>query len=121
MSVLCHSCNQSFEDFRELALHISSSKKGHRKGKRWAAKYIIGNRLNGKRTFDNGRVPLTNEQRINKEDTRRELSGELEVVNTICLLGKHPVRQSLPIEYSKSPDAWRIKGHLVVMCNNCKG
>jgi hypothetical protein len=119
--IKCLSCGKEFEDYQELALHISSERKGHRKGKKWAAKYIHRH-LKNKREYDNnGRVSLTVEQKANKEDTRRGLSGEQRVAETICLSCKRVNRVALESEYVSSPQAWRIQGKLVKMCASCGG
>jgi hypothetical protein len=116
----CHYCDHPvFADWKELAMHISTSKKGHRAGKRWAARYIVGNRLKAKK--EQVRIPLTAEQKATKEDLRRELSGATEFVDTLCLKGKHIVRQCLPLEYAHSKDAHRVQGYLVMMCATCEG
>ncbi len=117
----CHSCHQSFADFKELALHISKSKKGHRKGKKWAAKYIMMNGLSSKNRNGNRpvRVALTEEQKANKEDTRRELSGDNEYATTVCPNCKNRSRPLLPREFAENPVAWRVKDSLVVMCSGC--
>jgi hypothetical protein len=119
-AVRCLSCDKIFEDYQGLALHIIAEKKGHRKGKKWAAKYISRHIIN-KRTYDNnGRVPLTAEQKANKEDTRRALSGEQRVVETICPKCKVSKRVALEVEYVSSPQAWRIHGKLVKLCVECE-
>lgn len=117
----CRTCNKECANFKELALHIIAKK--HRNGKRWAAKYIMVNGLSPAKRFDNRRerTPLTDDDKVAKEDTRRDLSGAQEFVTTLCLRCKHPARQALPIEHLQSRDAWRIQGHLVVMCPSCRG
>ncbi len=119
--VKCLSCGKECEDYQELALHISSSKKGHRKGKRWAAKYISRHVIGKKKLEFNGRVPLTEEQKANKEDTKRVLSGDMEYANTICLKCKKHGRPLLEIEYVTSPHALRVQGKLAKLCANCGG
>ena len=119
--VICKSCWDEFADFKELALHISSSKKGHRKGKKWASRYILLNGLSPKnRNGDRpARVALTEEQKANKEDTRRELSGDNEYATTVCPNCKNKSRPLLPVEFTNNSIAWKIKGSLVVMCSSC--
>jgi predicted HNH restriction endonuclease len=118
MTVECHSCHQVFADYGALALHIASSKKGHRKGKRWAAKYLVGNKLRTNRNNHN-RTPLTEQDRENKRNTVRELSGEIKNVPTVCPQCHQGQHQRLPIEYVKSNTAWKIRSEFVVICNNC--
>jgi len=121
--IKCLSCDHTpFETYRELAKHIVSSRKGHRKGKRWASKYLLLNSLSPrKRRGTRTQSAPTDGQKANKEDTRRELSGATEFVTTLCLKCRNAVIQGLPIEYVRSQDAWRIKGYLVVMCPVCRG
>ncbi len=116
----CLSCNQSFPDYKELALHIQTTKKGHRKGKKWAAKYLMRVRQLNKKKELNGRIPLTEEQKEAKASIHRELSGENENVLTICPHCKKGHREVLPVEFSQSRDAWRVKDKLVVLCGSCQ-
>ena len=113
----CRYCHQPTKDWHELAVHIIASKKGHRGGKKWAAKYLHRNLLN-KRDHPE-RAPLTDEQREMREDTTRELSGQVEYANTICPKCKRQHREQLPIEFTESPTAWRVKQTLVVLCSGC--
>ena len=121
MSVVCHSCGDFFEDYTELAQHISSAKTKHRKGKKWAAKYLLRvNFLNQKRDLK-PRTPLTEQQKENRVSTFVELSGQNEIVSTFCSHCKSRTRQALPIEYTRSNTAWRNKqGTLVVSCPTCQ-
>lgn len=121
MTVSCHACGQPFENYGELAFHISSTRdKAHRKGKRWAAKYLHRANLN-KRDNDRGKIPLTEEQKDAKEDLKRELSGNTEMVLTYCLGCKTGIRQPVPVEYSQSPNAWRTgNGTLIMPCPRCQ-
>lgn len=120
--IRCNACGETFEDYQELALHIQSKRdKAHRRGKRWAAKFIHNNIIARDKHSDKyGRTPLSENEVQNKLDNRRVLSGELIYTNTICLRGKHAVSQPLPIEYVNSTHAWRIQGRLVVICDKCR-
>jgi len=115
--VSCHSCNATFPDYAALALHISSSRSGHRSGKRWAAKYLHRNVLKQKTEFQ--RMPLTENDKENKRSLVRELSGETKSGIVFCphCKGKH--QQTLPIEYADSPTAWRVNNALAILCANC--
>lgn len=118
---LCHSCDKSFPDYRELALHILSTKKGHRKGRRWAAKYLSHLNALARKELNHGRSELTEADRENKRSTIRVLSGESVFVEALCPHCKRKSRQNLPIEYAESKEAWRSKGSLVVLCQSCGG
>ena len=120
--IICKACGLSFDSWRDLAKHISRQKdRLHNRGKKWAAKVIMKQRqLDSKRDLQ-PRIPLTAEQREAKKDTRRELSGEIEQVKTICPQCKHSRTAILPIEYTQSDIAWKKNDRFVVMCNACRG
>ncbi len=121
MPVQCFCCGATFEDYAELAKHVSASKKGHRKSKKWAADYMLKTRqLNQKRDLPQ-RIPLTEEQKDNYQETKRELSGEYENVICLCPRCKLGHREQVPTEYSHSEQAWRSpKGTLMMICQRCK-
>ncbi len=121
MTVSCNSCQKPFADFNELALHISSQKKGHRKGKKWAAKYLMRTRQLDKKKLNNGGIGLTSEDRKNRETTIRELSGKNEMVIAHCPKCKTRKQQVLPVEYVSSSEAWHMGDKLVVICEGCRG
>lgn len=123
----CYFCQgpnkPTFETYHDLAVHISTSKTGHNGGKRWAAKYLSKPAEAAARRHERSnqvRIPLTDEQAEARESTRRVLSGAEELVTTLCLRCKSPARQHLPVEYVRSPDAWKIKGYHVVNCLTCR-
>lgn len=120
---ICHSCQQPFADFKALALHIASSKKGHRKGKMWAAKYLSNQRaLDMKTTMQNrNHTPLTQQEKDNKANAHRELSGKVVNTDTICPHCKRQGISQLPIEYAHSSEAWRAGKCLVKLCISCGG
>lgn len=121
ITITCHSCQQDFPDYESLAKHISSSKKGHQKGKRWASHYLLKTRaLNlKKQPFTSN--PLTQEDKENRESTKRDLSGETEYILAVCPMCKKGHREQLPIEFVESPMAWRTsKGTLIVNCSICQ-
>jgi len=119
--VSCHSCNNQFDGYKDLALHIASTKKGHRKGKKWAASYLLKvNALNSKK--DNyGRSQLTEVEKENKKEMGREISGETMVVDTSCPNCKRKSPQILPVEFGRSSIAWRDNKYMVVLCSSCRG
>jgi len=119
--IKCLSCGKGFDDYHALALHISSSKKGHRKGKKWAARYIFMDVIYEKRKKQGGRVSLKPEQKANKENSRRVLSGGQRMVEIVCPYCHNSSRTVLEEEYVSSLQAWRIQGRLVKMCASCGG
>ena len=127
MTIPCHTCGKLCKDFKELAFHIreKANRKTHPQG--WAKHYIKEhvakqNYLDRKLSMRKlERTPLTDEDRIAKEDTRRELSGDTKVVPTICPRCKTGNRQTLEAEHTDNPLAWRIGIAFVKMCINCNG
>lgn len=118
MSVICLSCNKPFEDYKQLAIHIASSKNGHRKGRKWAASYLLKLKYLNKR--DNyGRSQLSEVEKDNKKDMVRVVSGETTIVETICPRCNTKSQQVIPIEHSESNEAWKIEDCLVVRCQSC--
>jgi len=110
----CRACGKVCADYKELAVHIAGSRKGHRRGKRWAAKFLL---LKGKRDKpEYDRTPLTDEQKENRQSTKRVLSGDQRNALCICPKCQQGHRQVLPVEYVESPTAWRINGVLAIRC-----
>lgn len=116
----CHSCGQSFPDFRELALHISGAKKGHRKGKAWASKYLLRSSLTANHERRE-RIPISDEDREAKTNTRMELSGEMSYVRVKCPKCKRVYPRTVEVEYVNSKLALRDNGVLMITCQNCGG
>jgi hypothetical protein len=129
MSVSCHQCQELFKDYMELAVHIMSNKKTHknRKGRVWAANYVSSHSLSYKAQHElSQRTPLTDEQKVtmaeNKEKARRELSGATMMVKTICPIKRCGLKsyEPLPVEFTKSPSAWKVGDRFVKVCSGCQ-
>ncbi len=119
--VSCHSCNNTFPDYHALALHISSEKKGHRKGKKWASAYLLKNSLKPKNEHKE-RTPLSEEDKEARESTHIELSGDVVYVNTNCPKCRRVYPRIIETEYANSKWAWRGEnGVLIITCLNCGG
>jgi hypothetical protein len=116
----CNDCGKDFEDFGELALHIRTSpKKSHKHGRKWAANYRLKAVVFGEKQMEH--TGLTAEQKQSKQDSRRELSGEMTYKNTICPKCKRGGRPLLPVEYAESEQAWKIGNNIAKLCQNCGG
>ena len=119
----CRYCDHlPFPDWHELALHITQSKKGHSRGKKWAASVLTNvNQLNQKKDLPQ-RVPLTDEEKAAKKDSRQELSGGMVTVLTLCPKCNKVTHQAVPVEFAQSKRAWRAtNGTLFILCIRCKG
>lgn len=122
MTVICSSCGAIKEDFKELAKHISASKKGHQKGKVWSAKFLLDvRRLNNKKDWPKDRTALTDTEKENKRNSKTTISGVEEKVTTTCPSCGAITMQSLPVEYTEELCAWKSKnGAIFVNCENCR-
>lgn len=124
--ILCHYCHHSpFADYTALAQHIIAEKRTHRKGRVWAAKFLTRQRqLDQSATMKarrENRSPLTEQEKENRQTTFVALSGEVSIQTTYCPRCRIRTRQSLALEYVKSPEAWRNRqGILVVSCARCQ-
>jgi hypothetical protein len=119
--IKCRSCDiDGLPDYKALALHIIQNKKTHKKGRLWALRYMSKQQILDRKISMKSKdfAPATEDEVEIRETTRRDLSGRAEYVKTICLQGKHPVQQHLPVEYTESAEAWRIQGLLVVTCDS---
>ena len=119
----CRYCDHlPFPDWHELALHITQSKKGHSRGKKWAASVLTNvNQLNQKRDLPQ-RVPLTEEQKEARKESKQDLSGHEVMVLTLCPKCNKVTSQVVPEEYANSKRAWRAtNGTLFILCIRCKG
>jgi len=120
--ISCHSCDQKFPDYKALALHILSNRKGHRKGRRWATHYMCRS-VPTPRNREHGRTPMTEEQKENlqdaKEDIRRVLSGNTKSVVAKCPKCHNNHRKLLEKEFAECPEVWRIDKLVATLCPNC--
>ena len=116
----CHTCHAELADFKELALHISTTR-GHRKGKKWAANFLMkGNeRPEIKKIAVNPDYEPTEVGNENRRKAVKELSGDTEYAYTICRTCKRTGRELLPAEFVHSDTAWKIGDKLAVNCQGC--
>ncbi|MCK9369916.1 hypothetical protein M0R04_08430 [Candidatus Dojkabacteria bacterium] len=120
---ICRVCNTDFgADWKALAKHIVSKKdKLHRKGRIWASKVLMNTKYLDSKKDLNGRVPLTEQEKENKRDTKLEISGEEEFINAICPHCKVKYRAKVPIEYISLEHVWMINERYAIYCNDCRG
>lgn len=122
--IRCIACGKVCADYQELALHISSSRAGHRKGKRWAAKYLLVHGLSAKAKNDyqyEGRIPLPDNYHANKASTVLTLSGNTHIVETYCPHCKRTRIKPVPEEMLTLSHLWKHNGIIVKICLNCGG
>lgn len=114
----CFYCESTFENFQELANHINTKHK--EKHNKWALKFQYRDVLFEQKNPFEGRVPLTDQEKENKEESQRILSGEVSTVLTQCPSCREKSRQIIPTEYVESIFAWRTKNFLMINCQNCQ-
>ncbi len=116
----CHSCAYSCEEFIDLAKHIV--KMQHKNGLKWAMKFLANAQyLDAKVSRQNQeRIPLTEQERENKTDCHRELSGQELEVFAVCPICHKNYSQVIPLEHSENPLAWRNGKYLIISCGNCR-
>jgi hypothetical protein len=115
----CFYCNYSAEEPKDLASHIQLEHSNKRN--KWAAKVLTNVEwLNRKVDKQQDRMPLTEEEREAKRSTHRELSGIEKNIQTYCVSCQSVAVQKLPVEFIRSPYAWRINNKPIVLCNSCR-
>ena len=94
-----------------------------KKGKKWAAKYLLRvNQLNSKKEYED-KIPLSEEDKQNRRELMNiQLSGQKKMVNTMCPHCKKAHAEALEVEYANSPFAWKsTKGSFImVLCAGCR-
>lgn len=117
---ICNTCHQPFEDYKELAKHIIINKKTHKKGRLWASKFLSKQQLLDKKRANTERIPLTEQDKENKLNTRRDVSGETTTTLAICPKCNREHFYTFPIEYVQSPTAWKRNNSIVKLCSVCE-
>ena len=125
--ITCLYCDHTpFDNYKELAKHILENKKTHKNKASlyWAKMYLTDHkRLDRKVSREHNnqeRQPVTNEQRVSRNDTRRELSGRTMLVPVRCLRCNKGRREYLPTEHTDNPQALMIDNCFVVNCDGCR-
>ena len=121
----CNDCHEEFETWQELAQHIVLQRKSHqRKSTIWALKFLADKsniRELPKRIGQSPDYVETEFGRENRENAVRHLSGESEIVPTVCPNCKTLNNQRIEAEFIMDRYAWRNpRGVLVVNCGSCK-
>lgn len=124
----CKTCGKHVTDFKELIRHILSNSKTHPAWQvKWAGKATMNveyldRKVTMQKQFEGGKVPLTEQEKENKKNTQRELSGIESIQTCKCSHCRQHHPERIPVEYIQSPGAWRdIDGKtLIVTCMSCR-
>lgn len=124
----CNCCGANLPNYAELAKHILKYRSTHQKGLKWAANFNMKVRqLDRKVSWDKMRENRAaanmddGEHHTTKADIARELSGDTVMVKTICPNKKcmrHGM-EALPVEFVRSPVAWKAGNSYVKLCQSC--
>lgn len=76
-------------------------------------------RLNQKKDLPQ-RLPLTEQQKENKKEMAREVSGQYREVIAICPGCKGQYKTSIELEHFENKEAWLIKGKPIIYCERCR-
>jgi hypothetical protein len=115
---ICRECHILFKSWNELAKHIVANQDSH-PSKSVVFAYHVLSEVDNVREFK-PRMPMSNELRQTIKECVRELSGEMEVVTTICPNCMKLERQSIEVEFIQDR-VWRTSnGTLVICCSDCK-
>jgi uncharacterized C2H2 Zn-finger protein len=122
LSVICSSCGVIKEDFKDLAKHVVASRKGHKKSRPWALKFLSKVRiLDQKRDVNKVRIKLTETEKENKRSSKIQISGVNKEVSIVCPNCGEVFTQEIPVEYVGDVDTWRQKdGSFVINCEGCR-
>lgn len=116
----CRACGKAdFDDgdWNALAKHIVKSKdNAHKPSRKWANKFLSKAKLLDQKKDRPQRTKLTEQQKENKKEMVREISGETELAITQCPDCKRVGRMQLPVEYTRSGDAWMVGNKVVRYC-----
>lgn len=123
---ICYVCHEDCEgDFHALAQHWNTKRKEkehrkHRNSLIWAAHFLMNTKKLNKKKDEPQRMKLTEQEKENKQSMYREISGEVEAVKILCCHCKRSGSGIMPIEYTRSPYAWRTNsGTLITTCRLC--
>ena len=117
MTETCHDCQEEYEGFPELAQHIISQRKTHRrKSVVWAEIFL--SRRNNVQEFK-PRSPMSDELRQTLKDCVRELSGKTKKGLVKCPQCRQLHSAEIEIEHLQDW-AWREDGKLMVLCGDCR-
>ena len=114
----CNNCGEYCQDFISLAHHILDNKDSHKSGLKWAMNYKY------KHVFfkpeELTRIPLTPQEKENKENTQRVISGETQYVSVICPSCRILHYQNLPVEFINDNGVWSKGDRPIVNCERCR-
>ncbi len=119
----CKTCGKPCDTWPELYSHIMVSAKTHPKWQvKWAReKSMNADFLNQKVSRQNvdGKMPISEQERQNKEDCIRMVSGICKTVLVTCPHCKQKYPRKVEVEHIQNPTAWRKNQLLMISCNSC--
>ena len=118
----CKSCGYNAEDFKELSQHILRARKTHPRWQVvWAEKFLTNAEfLNQKQDAPQGRAPISEQEKQNKEDAQRIISGITKTTLVLCPNCRQKYPQRVEVEHLNNPTAWRNGTALMIGCPSCR-
>lgn len=119
--IICHSCAAIFENYKELAQHIISLKDtNHKKGKRWAHKFLMKQKLLDQKRDLKPRTPMPESVKSHFDEIKRETSGEMVRVPTVCPNCKSINQALVEKEFVDDGQMWTKDNRVVILCGACR-
>jgi len=112
----CNICGMIYATWEDLARHIWSNKKTHSKSKKFAAKVLAS----VEKREHSQRLPMSEEIKQTNREVRRELSGEVQEVRTVCPNCKQVSSQKVEVEYLQDRHWRNSNGTPIINCGNCR-
>lgn len=120
--IQCHSCGAIFENYKELAQHIISLKDtNHKKGRRWALKFITKQKILDQKRDLKPRSPMPENIKNHFDEIKRIVSGETTRVPTLCPNCKLKSQAEVEREYVDDGQMWVRDNRVMILCNSCRG
>jgi hypothetical protein len=114
----CNTCHEFFSDYSDLAKHVLENQSTHPKSSlMWARSFTLKHAIFAKKMPEH--TPYTEQDKINRDNCHRDLSGEMVIATTYCPLCRKSNRQPVEKEHVINPMAWRVNKVLVKSCEYC--
>lgn len=117
---VCVVCHEQFENWTNLALHIMTNKKTHRKSVKFASHVLadVKTRPQLQRAPKDPDYVPTEFGDKQREIATKILSGETRRLYTVCPQCKRQSDVDIPVEVSRN--IWNDSGRVFVLCQMCR-
>lgn len=116
----CYDCKINLPSWDILVEHIWKDRGSHsERSVKFAQDYKLRHAIFKPADKNDNRMPLDEQEKQNKIDAQRMLSGITKSTSTVCPHCYKPHFEIIPIEHIQSPSAWRKGKTLMITCDNC--